>query len=48
MVECSNVLEGCTMKQIPIDMLELHEKFECEFRLVTCDREGCGLEGRPI
>ena len=39
MVECSNVSEGCPHKSIPIDFLEIHEKFECEFRMVQCN--GC-------
>ena len=34
--ECSYVSEGCTKTKIPIDLLEIHEKFECEYRLVKC------------
>jgi len=40
-VECSYVSEGCPRTKIPIDLLELHEKFECEFRMVRCERQGC-------
>lgn len=43
MVECSNIGEGCPHKQIPIDFLEIHEKFECEYRLVKCTYQGCNL-----
>lgn len=44
MVECSNTAEGCPHKSIPIDFLEVHEKFECEFRLVKCNLPGCTLQ----
>ena len=40
-VECSNTSEGCPHNKIPVDFLEVHEKFECEFRLVKCDLPGC-------
>lgn len=43
MVECSNVSEGCPHKAIPIDFLEVHEKFECDFRLVKCNNPGCSI-----
>ena len=47
MVECSYVSEGCPRKDIPIELLETHEQFECEYRTVWCNRRGCQLTG-PI
>ena len=47
-VECSNVSEGCPRTKIPLDLLETHEKFECEYRMLICERVGCKLEGRPM
>ena len=41
LVECGNASEGCPQTKIPIDFLEVHEKFECEYRLVKCTNKGC-------
>mmetsp|Transcript_35173 Transcript_35173/g.53905 ORF Transcript_35173/g.53905 Transcript_35173/m.53905 type:complete len:86 (-) Transcript_35173:1644-1901(-) len=42
-MECSNVCYGCDMTKIPLDFVEIHEKFECEYRIVKCGRPGCLL-----
>ena len=42
-VECKRVKDGCTFTQVSIADIDTHEKDECEFRMVKCDRVGCQL-----
>jgi hypothetical protein len=44
MVECCNSKSGCPHLKIPLDFIEAHEQFECEFRMVNCKRKGCLLK----
>jgi hypothetical protein len=41
MVECCNSKSGCPHLKIPLDFIEAHEQFECEYRMVNCKRKGC-------
>lgn len=47
-VECSNVSLGCPAKEIPVELLESHEAFECEYRPVVCLRPGCALAAGKV
>lgn len=47
-VECGNVSEGCPFTKIAVDMLEIHEQFECEYRIAFCEVEGCEMKGQPM
>ena len=40
-VECGNVSRGCDKKRISIDLLDQHERKECNYRMVRCERNGC-------
>lgn len=44
MVECVNVPRGCKSKQISIDKIDQHERTQCEYRYVRCERNGCSLK----
>jgi hypothetical protein len=41
MVDCSN--EGCKEKVI-VEFIDTHERQECIYRLVKCNKEGCKLK----